>query len=35
LIEGHKLTVKAPSVAVAAASTKSQSVHNKKVKSSS
>jgi membrane-bound lytic murein transglycosylase D len=35
LIEGHKLTVRAPSVAVAAASTKSQSVHNKKVKSSS
>ncbi|MCX7075975.1 MAG: transglycosylase SLT domain-containing protein [Methylococcales bacterium] len=35
LIEGHKLTVRAPSVAFAAASTKSQSVHNKKVKSSS
>ena len=35
LIEGHKLTVRAHSVAVAAASTKSQSVHNKKVKSSS
>ncbi len=35
LIEGHILTVRAPSVAVAAVSTKSQTVHNKKVKSSS